>query len=536
MYKLVFADDETLVRNNIARLIKWEEYGFTLTGCCANGHELLELAENEQPDLVITDINMPFLDGIEAARQLKKEFPDIKVIFLTGYNEFKYAQQALELQALKYILKPVTAENIAEVLKEVKQILDQEHQIYGNLTMLENFYEKNKDTIQNLFLYDLLIGNISVNEVQNKIHSLGIEWLRGNRFRVAVLDNDGNQNPEEWQSVSTELLNVAIYNISQELTGNLCIGSVLVVNGHVVILFCGFSSENDKGFQQKIGFCVEEIRTAIQRHLKFTITAGMGRMCESYSAIHNSYDEAVSALAYRASIGSNRIIYIEDIEPQRHQNPVFDRAKETQLLECVKLGNKEEMLQMVEKLIQETACERLESSRIYVLGILMSLIREAENLELDMQQLLQVCNIKKVLELSDREELYRTLVQACVYFFDHLSENRKRSCSKSMLAAVDYIQQQYMDSELCISMVCEHLHLSESYFRSIFKKELGTTFRNYLTQIRMEHAKQLLCSTNMRNYEIAEKIGYADSHYFSFCFKRFYNMAPNEMRDKLSGT
>ena len=142
MYKLIFADDEALVRENLARIVDWESTGFRLLCCCSNGHELLETVEAEQPDLVITDINMPFISGIEATKQIKSAYPQIKIVLLTGYDEFEYAQEAIDLKVNKYILKPVTASKIIQILGEIKTELDEEFASSANLSRLLQFYEE----------------------------------------------------------------------------------------------------------------------------------------------------------------------------------------------------------------------------------------------------------------------------------------------------------------------------------------------------------------------------------------------------------
>ena len=187
MYKLIFADDEAPVRRNIAKLIPWEKFGFELIGCCANGHEVLDLVEKDPPDLLITDINMPFVSGIDVARELRRDFPTVKIIFLTGYNDFNYAQQAIDLNVLKYILKPVSAQSLSECLQEVKQMLDAEYQQIYDRSRLEDFYRQNESIMQMVFLYALVTTGISNTEAKKKAELLGLNCLKGDLFQVAVL-------------------------------------------------------------------------------------------------------------------------------------------------------------------------------------------------------------------------------------------------------------------------------------------------------------------------------------------------------------
>jgi len=148
MYKLILADDEILARENLGRIIDWESAGFRLLCCCGNGHELLEMVESEQPDLVITDINMPFISGIEATKQIKSEYNHIKIVLLTGYDDFEYAQEAIDLKVNKYILKPVTASKLISILGEMKAELDEEYANLADLAKLKQFYDEYSQTFQ----------------------------------------------------------------------------------------------------------------------------------------------------------------------------------------------------------------------------------------------------------------------------------------------------------------------------------------------------------------------------------------------------
>ena len=148
MYKLIFADDEALVRENLARIVDWESAGFKLVCCCSNGHELMEMVDNERPDLVITDINMPFISGIEASKQIRADNKHTKIVFLTGYDEFEYAQAAIELKVDKYILKPITVNKIMKSLSEIKSELDEEFTNSENLSRLKQFYEEHSEALQ----------------------------------------------------------------------------------------------------------------------------------------------------------------------------------------------------------------------------------------------------------------------------------------------------------------------------------------------------------------------------------------------------
>ncbi|WRS28640.1 response regulator [Oscillospiraceae bacterium MB08-C2-2] len=530
MYRLIFADDEALVRNNVTRLIDWEKHGFTLIGCCANGHELIEMVEREQPELVITDVNMPFINGIEASRQIRQNHPGVKIVFLTGYNEFEYAQQAIDLNVMKYISKPVTAGKLSETLLALKSRLDYEYADKRNFSMLQNFYDQNKAFMQGVFLNSLLTSGIDDEEANRTAASLELSWLQDQGYRVVLLQKDDNLNREEWQGVPEEMLNFAVYNITQELLEASNLGTAFLMGTRVAMITC----QKDRSLTAYQGFlenCIGEIQANIKNHLHFTVSAGIGRVCTALSQVCESYGEAVSALGYRQIYGDSHIIFIDDIEPNRSKSLIFDRSMELRLIETVKSGDRNSCLRELEQLIQPPDRILSQSMRLFGMSILLCIIREADssgalwNWDSD---------CAKVLEAQSKKELYRLLVSACDRLAESLTELRNNSFSEVVQAAQKYVEEHYTAPDISANTVSDALHLSASYFRALFKKEMGITFGNYLTKIRMQHAKEMVEHSDLKNYQIAEAIGYSDPHYFSYCFKRFFNASPNDLRGRNS--
>lgn len=533
MYKLIFADDEEVVRNNIARLIDWESCGFKLIGCCANGHDLLELVEKETPDLVITDIDMPFLTGIEAAQQIKKNFPAIKIVFLTGYNDFSYAQKAIDLKVMKYILKPVTAQGMAQSLQEIREVLDDEYQQSTDRSRLEEFYQQNLPMLQSVFLNSLFTDEVDGREAEKKIKFLKLNQLERKQFQVAVIMSDPIPEGNEFSDRSKDLADFAIYNISKEIIETNNIGTVLF-SSQKVIAIAGY---DDAEKQQNIFCnCLEEIRSAIEMHLNFTVTIGKGCVYEHWSELHNSYHEALAALNYSNLVGNNRVIFIKDIEPRRRSTAVSLSSLERDFLTAVKLGDIQGAKRAVEQSLKEVEQGNggISQQRSCILTILMALNREAENIGIFDSQIVTESEMKNVFDMWNINEMETLALNSAEKLMNCIAQNRKNSCTAVIEQAKSIIAERYKDPDLSLDDVCDALHLSASYFRALFKKETGKTFVNYLTDLRMEKAKDLILTTAMKNYEVATETGYIDPHYFSYCFKKHFKMSPNELRESVN--
>ena len=415
MYKLIFADDESLVRSKISQMVDWESAGFSLVGCCSNGYEVMELIEKELPDLVILDINMPFITGLEAARQIRHSYPRTRIVFLTGYTEFDYAKQAIELSVFKYIVKPVAAQELQAVLREVRAVLDEENARIQKMAELEHFYQQN----QKMLMQDLLGDSARSDTIYDRVHAYGLKWDDGTFFQVAVFSVDGMGHGANWAAGDGKTMLYALCNVASELSQEAGLGLACIHRGTVVLIGC---SAVGTSLSLRMQEFVESILHLAAGQLQFTATAGLGNVCKGCAQIASSCAEAVRAMELRAKEGGNQLFTVQDL----------------------------------------------------------------------------------------------------------------RECAGSHAAvwdAVNYIESNYADPNLSADAVCEYLHLSPSYLRALFKRQTGGTIIGYITKARMERARTLLEGGRMKNGLIAEKVGYADPHYFSYCFKRYFGVSRNEMRE-----
>jgi len=529
LYKIIFADDEAIIRDNVSTLINWREHGFDLVGVCANGHDLVEMAELEQPDLVILDINMPFIDGITAARLIKEEVPNVKLAFLTGYDDFSYAQQAVDLNVLKYILKPITAAAMGELLSEIRRMLDEEKHAEADYRQLREFYDQNCGLLRNSFFDMLLEGLLTESEAEARVVSLGLDSLNGGRYLSAILLND--QTGEEGSDkAAANLLNYGIYNIAEEELRKSRLGIAALKGDRTAVIFCP-QPGGEEPFAAAAVACLERIRVSVQNTLKTTVTIGAGKAYEGFGGISLSYNEAVSVLVYRHALGGNRVILVSDIEPNHPQIRVFDRLQETLLLDAVKSGNLAKINELTERLLLSKNADDFRGLRAYAVSIMVSLALEAERWGFSADLSLSTSMIEVLFQRDNTEDLCSAVRKACVTLSQMIGSQVASSQHDVFEKTVQFLEEHISDAELSANTVCSEMHYSPSYFRALFKKEAGISFGAYLTRMRMEKAKRLLLDTDQKGYLIAKQVGFSDPHYFSFCFKKYFRMSPKEMRN-----
>jgi two-component system response regulator YesN len=200
------------------------------------------------------------------------------------------------------------------------------------------------------------------------------------------------------------------------------------------------------------------------------------------------------------------------------------------------MGDIQEAKRAVKQSMQEVEQGNggVSQQRCCILTLLMGLIREAENIGIVDNEIVSESEMKNVFDMWSTDEMETLALNSAVKLMNCIAQNRKNSCTAVIEQAKNIIAERYKDSDLSLDDVCDALHLSASYFRAVFKKETGTTFVNYLTELRMEKAKDLILTTAMKNYEVATETGYIDPHYFSYCFKKHFKMSPNELRESVN--
>ncbi|MBD0378714.1 response regulator [Paenibacillus sedimenti] len=532
MYKIIIADDEDNVREGIRDSLQWEDLGFELVGDFVNGRDVLQSLEQLQPDVVLTDINMPLMDGLEVTRYLFEHYPQIKIIILTGYDEFEYAQQALKLKVHDYILKPNTAEELSQILSKVKADLDDENRKVEDLSKLKQQLRESLPLVRERFLNQLVTGELRESKLGDKLAYLDID-LPGSYYVVAVIDVDDHGELQRFYPESeSELLYFAVCNIAGEIISRKKNGIVFQNNNEktIAILFGG----HIEALREEAVHIFEEINRSVREYLKFTVSIGVGDICNSLNKIHHSHKKASHALDYRFFLGKNRIIHIGDIEGGTGERVPYDKHWERKLATTLKSGTQQEIEGIIEKIIENLKESYLPMDRCYIhiQQIIVSILDVLDDLEIceTLHSNSSSSPLTEIYGLKTLDEVEDWLKNYCLSTTGIILETRNNACKIQALKAEGYIKENYADANMSMDMVCKYLVLSTSYFSLIFKNHTGETFISYLTRIRVEKAKELLKCTDLKTYEIANRIGYADPHYFNLIFKKATGMTPTVYR------
>lgn len=534
-YKILLVDDEEEIRRGIINKIKWEELGFRVVGEAENGMEALDVIDKTLPDIVFTDIKMPFMDGIKLAENIKYRFPTTKVVILSGFDDFEYAQTAIKLGVMRYILKPINSIEMNEILKELKMLLDEEILSINNIETLKLNYQKSLPLVRERFLNYWITEYVAEEIIQENITSLELD-ITMDSLAVAVIRPDEFVKGIEDSNLARHksLLKIAIFNMCEEVVNLKKLGIVFMKMNEIVLIM-SIEDEQSPKINKEIFLGLDQIRATVQKYLNTTVTIGVGTACATKPMLYKSYIDAVAALDYTVIIGSNKIIYIDDIEPVHSREIAFTETDERTLLATVKVGDIKQIEEAISLLVGkiEGMTLALNDYQLYILDIISSILKLKKTMELDSSVLFNKEDNFLVIinSFKTKEEIKEWLFSVCTLLAKEISAKRNTNKNELIEKAKEYMKQNYFDEELSAEKLCNYLHISTNYFSALFKKETKFTFTNYLTLIRIDKAKQLLRTSELKTFDIASRVGYSEGHYFSYVFKKITGISPTEYRN-----
>ena len=542
MLKIFLAEDEVIVRETIKRMIPWEELGFELVGEAADGEMALPLLIRQKPDLLITDIKMPFMDGLTLAKLAKKELPELKIVILSGYDDFNYAKQAISIGVEEYLLKPITKNALIERLSEIRSRYEHEKtqkEYYEKFQREMQVYEKNSNRD---FFEALVCGSMDMMEVYKKAEKLGLDIV-AEAYNILIFTMNSEEDfsgqkegYSEWEAESLEMFE----DFFSDNTSAMLFRCNIFSYG---VLIKGQKETIDENTRS----CIDEIKKILDRkEQKRQWFVAVGESVERLSQLQKSYHSASRAFSQRYLYGEN-ILYYDEMELMEHRSGQADTNDNAYLKNVdvnalnpailqkfLSNGLQEETENFVKDYFYAIGQEPMESLvfRNYViLNVRFSVLSFLKSLGCDTEEM-EPENTEEILAESGKNiesaiTYAKKMISQAITIRDQNSGNKNRSILKT---AVDFIDEHYMDEDISLNTAANVANVSSNHFSALFSQNMGQTFIEYLTTLRMNKAKELLRCTGMRSSEIAGEVGYKDAHYFSYLFKKTQGMTPSEYR------
>lgn len=531
-YTVILVDDEEEVRQAIIRKLDWESIGFEVIGYADNGEDALEITERLRPDVIMTDIKMPFMDGLTLAKKIKQISKDIKIIIFSGFDEFEYAKEAIKLEVEEYILKPINSSELKSVFIRIKEKLDHEIGTKRDIDQLRKYYLDSLPIMREQLMIGLLEGRLSNNRAIEMMKAYGVD-LKSPYYMVGIIHTDNTLamgRNDENVLPPAELATMSLKQIVDETLESSCrFKSCIYLESVVVIAL--FNHENQSN---DFIHLMDQICKSAFRFLESNTSAGIGFLCNDVMSLGHSYQGARGAIEYRVLFEPNQAIYIQDIESQVNYQSNWDGQYTENILREIKLGEATDLDRVIDELIHyiKKSAISIQLYQISLIEMITEIFKLGRAYQLDMNQVFGTdFNINsKIYQLDSLESLRQWLQDICRKTRNGIRRERIDTAKLLVDKAIKFIDGNYYDSELSVDVLCQHLNVSATYFSTLFKRETGITFINYLTNVRMEKALQMLNTTEEKTYNIAEKVGYTEPNYFSYVFKKHYGISPSNYR------
>lgn len=537
MYKILIAEDESEMRNLLIKYIKKEEPDMEVVGGAVNGKEALRLTQLYRPDIVITDIAMPVMDGLEFLQEAAKISIPLKVVIISGHDEFDYAKKAIALGVSEYLLKPFVPLELKKVLDKIKKELERQNILLDNMKLLKEKVDGSETLIKESILRDIVSGKRDIPEPTTDILDTGADYYCICLLKLPIYFTAAGWNMEKRDNIE-ELVKI--------LSGG-CIhkdiqvqGLSLEDNGAILIL-AGRALEKQQFFY-KVRDSIKHLQQSMEKYYEVRLICIIGGIYVEWRKLSNSYEETLKVWKGLTSTDKSLIICGEE-KRDTSSKEFVDSSKQIknlkeQILLSVRMGKREESIEYLDELIQVYASISPRktdfvaiSAEELVYGIFneieqndIRLDRKRTNEEIQSQMREQLRNAS----LLEIKELLKSYFEMCHKSF--LANKDRRQTEVIVEHIKNLIEGNLELEELTLEWISEKIHFSSTYVRQIFKQKTGERILEYVIRKRMEKAGSLLRKTDLKIQDVAEACGYSNQRYFASSFKKYYGCTPTEYK------
>lgn len=526
-------DDITSVIEGISYGIPWSDYGIEIIGTASDGEEGLRIVHELQPDIVLTDIRMPVIDGLELTRKVLEADSSCKVILLSGYTEFSYAQKAIRLGAFDFVSKPFSLDDIVGVVRKAVHDLELERSNHRRIYEMEARVRESMPLLRQEYFNLLLRYSSSEESAREKWGFLDIK-MRREGFIVMVVEIDHFSMTIETLPISeAELTRFALQNILEETIAEYAQGLVFRESMNRLVIIYNSTPQIEPEALAEI--CCDHCA----KYSRYTVSIGVSQEMDLISQIYIGYQQAVSALSYTFYTGGNGVFGYGDFGQSEQRVRIYTLDQENELLFALRSGNQDSALGVLRQINKNCAKIQPLPDPQYLIAMYDELaymvlrVLEEKLPEDDMKELKTDIEEHRKKERTSLSELQDSLEQLCIKGCVLQDKYRTTEAEKVIYTAIQYIKS-HLHMELSVNECARQIHLSSSYFSNLFKKVTGQTFLHYVTNERMEHAKRMLMAGDQVQ-EVASKLGYEDRRYFSDVFKKNTGMTPSEFKQAYQG-
>lgn len=524
MYKVFLVDDEIVVREGIRSNFPWDETDFVLAGEAPDGEIALSMLQDVKPDILITDIRMPFMDGLELCRQVSRTMPWVYIIILSGYDDFSYAREAISLGVNEYLLKPVSGQELRIVLERIAERIQEDKRRQADFLAYREHMASSSRFLKEKLLTELYSGANS-ERILKSARSMQMNLL-ANHYLVMLLSP--SPEPESEKELFTAQ---GILERLAEGSG----GSAYLCRG-----YGGFSllvlGDNSSDLEERTYGLAQSAQYDVERSTGIELLVTIGTDVGALRDIPKSLAEARSIMerlkAATPENGALRIMGTQDIPGESAIPADMDMAPLNEQLKYATVESVDALLSRYVESMGEGATQSVMMANYFFVEIVLAATRIIRESQGNPQEIIPEAFRAQnggvaLMKVDEILPLCRDTLSRAIRFRDSRGSARYGSVIRKAQA---FIADHYADSNVTLHDVASHVALSNNHFCTVFSQETGVTFTEYLTGVRIARAKELLLTTAMRTGDIAYAVGYNDPHYFSYLFKKNTGVSPRDFR------
>jgi two-component system, response regulator YesN len=537
LFKVMIVDDELLVRVGIRTTIPWEENGFQVIGDAASGEEALRIFTDKKPQIVITDIKMTGMDGMELARKIRELDPMVGIILLTCYEEVGYLKNAIRLGASDYIIKTsMEPQDLLNAAIKTRDGIRRELEGRHNLESIRLELENQKPIIQNRTMSDFLKGTLSIGrDPKEALKECGIVFYHSHFILIYFKIDDyrlkyGSSNQAERQTIRKSVLNTALQVVGE---GEDSFVFELEENDFIYLASYDISQVKAMENGKKLAMKMKE---AVVAYTAVSITAAISRYGNSLEDVPSIFSETKDFMRYKVFLGKNCIITYSDVQQFEYKKYEDDfKTDMEELRKTLRAGDSVLAKKSLEEIFDRirfsgNSTAFLDYTCIQLISLLNTACDDYEYKQSDRHSKAHY-SIDEVFVFETLEDILHWMINQFTRLIGHIADRKYSSSNSTIRKAIDFINKNSA-KPITLSEVADYVNMSRTYFCQVFKQESGENFIDYLNRTRIEKAKKLLLSTELKNYEIAEKVGYNDNTYFCRIFKQLEGLTPAEFKRK----
>jgi two-component system response regulator YesN len=532
MFKVILVEDEIVVREGIRKNILWEQYGFLYAGDASDGELALPLIRQIQPDLLITDIKMPFMDGLALIELVRRELPRTKIVIISGYDDFSFAQQAIRMGVEQYLLKPIVKEKLVEILISLQKKMESERHQQEYLARFQREAQEYETFSRRRFFEQIVTGGLSVSEISETAKSMGID-VNAPFYNIVLF----SLNSAEYDGSAPESYTDALAAVQDKVTRFIVSHPELILFRWNVTTYAVLVKGGQDDIMQLTCDCIENIRSLCAiagNDVDWYIACGT--KVPRLGAIPACFTEASRVLSYRYLCPEEHVLSEASIRDFRKKGgPETDAGKQEidqeRIRNFLSSGAGEEIDSFVDQLLQNAGEEAVSAPmfcRYLAMTVYFAAAEYLDSIGCRTDSFWLELRPKDNASTPEEARQYaRQVMGQAIELRDRESKKQQRDL---LIQAIGFIDEHYPEESISLDRVAREVNISPNYFSAMFSQEVGQTFIEYLTGKRIGEAKRMLRQTDKRSSEIAFAVGYKDPHYFSFVFRKVSGCTPSEYR------